>query len=116
MPTCLAVQHLDLVRLLLHLVRGRGRVRVRIRVSVRVRVRARPSPNPTPSPTPNPNPNRNQVQEVAQGLVASSASAQRGGGHAADREGGRRRLAEMDSSALRAANRLRALLREQAIN
>ena len=51
---------------------------------------------------------------MAQGLVASSASAQRGGGHAADRDGGRRRLAEMDSSALRAANRLRALLREQA--
>ena len=32
-----------------------------------------------------------QVQEVAQGLAASSASAQRGGTHATDRDGGRRR-------------------------
>ena len=65
---------------------------------VRVRVRPNPSPNPTPNPTPSPNPNPNQVQEVAQGLVASSASAQRGGWHAADRDGGRRRLAEIEPS------------------
>ena len=44
-PTYLPVQHLDLVRLLLDLVRGTGRVRVRVRVRVRasvtVRVRVR---------------------------------------------------------------------------